>query len=302
MSFGGRGETGGERRALRYAIKRDVVLIAAAADQPIVNQGRPAGDLQPPGTAPRIAEGKGLVVTAADSSDQRAFFAGRGSQISLAAYGTGSASVGPPGIFSTYPQNETQFDTGATRPPSKPCGCRINFRGDTRFAYQSGTSMAAPQVAGIVALVRTANPRLPNVSVIQLMKESARQTSWNAELGWGIVDAGAAVSRAIAYAPDTVAPSTSPRGSRKRVSGRSFRLRWKSKDGAPPGVTASGVASFRVLVKRGRRNKLVAETGASSYRFEASRGRSYAFMIQARDRAGNLEPLGQADVLVRVRG
>ena len=33
--------------------------------------------------------------------------------------------------------------------------------------------MAAPQVAGAVALVRAANPRLGNVSVVRLMKQTA---------------------------------------------------------------------------------------------------------------------------------
>ena len=92
MSFGGGRLSAGEMRALRYALAKDVVMIAAAADQPIPEQGHPAKDLQPTGTGRYIAKGKGLVITAADRSGARASFAGRGSQISMAAMGdTGHA-------------------------------------------------------------------------------------------------------------------------------------------------------------------------------------------------------------------
>src|SRR5215212_2921772 len=110
MSFGGGRLTFAELRALRYAFRHDVVLVAAAADTPSVEQGHPAKDLQPTGTGPHLDEGDGLVVTAADATGGRASFAGRGSQISLAAYGdTGPGAA--PGIFSTYPYNSTQIES-----------------------------------------------------------------------------------------------------------------------------------------------------------------------------------------------
>ena len=101
MSFGGGRLSDGEMRALRYALRKDVVLIAAAADAPIAEQGHPAKDLQPTGTGRDIEKGEGLVVTAADASGARASFAGRGSQISLAAMGDTGTRGG--GIFSTFP-------------------------------------------------------------------------------------------------------------------------------------------------------------------------------------------------------
>jgi len=304
MSFGGGRLSLGERRALSYALRHDVVLIAAAADAPIAEQGHPAKDLQPTGTGRRIETGKGLVVTAADMSGRRAPFAGRGSQISLAAFGDAAGSGAAPGVFSTFPGNVTQIETGGSTPPMPPCpDCRTIFNGDNRYGYLQGTSMAAPQVAGAVALVRSANPKLRRTAVVRLMKETAsRSGGWTTELGWGIVNAHGAVARALELAQDTVAPSTSRRGVRTRRAARRFLLRWRGRDAAPPGLRPAGVESYAVYVKRGRRYKRLTTTSANRYRYRGRRGKRYSFYVRARDRAGNLEaPPKRPDFLVRVR-
>ncbi len=304
MSFGGGRLSSGERRALSYALQRDVVLIAAAADAPIAEQGHPAKDLQPTGTGSKLDAGLGLVVTAAAMSGARASFAGRGSQISLAAFGDTGPGGPVSGIFSTFPANVTQIETGASSPPMPPCPeCRTTFNGDNRYGYLQGTSMAAPQVAGAVALVRAANPKLPRATVVRLMKETASRTGgWTTELGWGILNAEAAVRRALELAQDTIPPSTSRRGTRSRRAGRVFTLRWKGRDLAPPGIRPAGVASYAVYVRRGSKYRLVATTDANRYRYRGRRGKRYSFHIRARDRAGNIEaPPSRPDFLVRVR-
>ena len=303
MSFGGGRLSTGERRALNYALSRDVVLVAAAADAPIPEQGHPAKDLQPTGTGRNLDSGRGLVVTAADLSGGRAPFAGRGSQISLAAYGDTGANVPAAGIFSTFPANTTQIETGGSSPPMQPCpACRTIFNADNRYAYLQGTSMAAPQVAGAVALVRSANPKLRRSSVVRLMKETAtRSGGWTTDLGWGILNAEAAVRRAVELGQDTVAPSTSRRGGRSRRVGGRFTLRWRGRDLAPPGIRPAGIESYAVYVKRGRRYKLLATTTANRYRYRGRRGKRYAFLVRARDRAANVEPAPRRpDFLVRV--
>jgi subtilisin family serine protease len=304
MSFGGGRLSLGEQRALNYALGHDVVLIAAGADSPITEQGHPAKDLQPTGTGKNLDAGRGLVVTAADMSGGRASFAGRGSQISLAAFGDTGAGAQAPGIFSTFPANTTQIETGASTPPQPPCpACRTVFNGDNRFGYLAGTSMAAPQVAGAVALVRAANPKLRRTSVVRVMKETAsRSGAWSTELGWGILNAEAAVRRALELAQDTFPPSTKRRGVRARRVGRRFTLRWSGKDLAPPGIRAAGVESYAVYLKRGRRYKLIGTTQGNRYHYRGRRGKRYSFHVRARDRAGNVEAAPpRPDFLVRVR-
>jgi hypothetical protein len=66
----------------------------------------------------------------------------------------------------------------------------------------SGTSMAGPHAAGVVALIRQANPDLDSDTVKEILMETARRPDSllgeDNAYGWGFVDAYAAVSRAMA--------------------------------------------------------------------------------------------------------
>jgi PKD repeat protein len=75
------------------------------------------------------------------------------------------------------------------------------------YTYMSGTSMACPHVAGVVALIREANPNLGVNEVKQIMYETAYDLGSAGEdnsYGWGMVDAYEAVLLAIG---DTTIPS-----------------------------------------------------------------------------------------------
>ena len=89
--------------ALTFAAGRGAVLVAAAADQDTTEQGDPANLLQPTGTGPSLDAGLGLSVTASTFSDERAHFAGHGTQISLAAPGLVRAQQRPGGAARRLP-------------------------------------------------------------------------------------------------------------------------------------------------------------------------------------------------------
>ena len=64
--------------------------------------------------------------------------------------------------------------------------------------------MATAIVSGVAALVRELNPDLSAAEVVRLLKETARRPparGWAPELGWGIVDARAAVAAARLHRP-----------------------------------------------------------------------------------------------------
>jgi len=307
MSFGNDGQIAPSQaiaEAIDYAVAKDVVLVAAAADSPVEQNGDPANLLQPTGTGPDIGAGRGLTVTAANFAGARASFAGRGSQISLAAPGSFDDRIGPDGIFSAFPGTTTELESGEGMLfPTPGCRCRATFAGDSRYAYLEGTSMAAPIVAGIAALVRQVNPDATAPDVVRALKESASRpagSGWNAELGWGIVDAAAAV--AAVRAIDRRAPQSKLTG-RTRIRGaRSFTLRWSGQDSAPAGLTSSGVAAYEVYRSANRRPyRRIKRTRATKLKVAVKPGSLYRYYTIAVDAAGNREVVpSKPDLSTRV--
>jgi serine protease len=293
MSFGDDGSRAPVQAlvdAVDYAVSKGSVPVAAAADEDTEEQGQPANLLQPTGTAADITKGKGLVVTAADFGDRRPGFAGHGSQVSIAAYGS-FGSGGPPGLLGAYPGNVTDEERGSVLPPEPPCLCRTTVAGDNRFAYLEGTSMSSPQVAAAAAMVRALNPDLSATDVVTLLKQTARRpanTGWNADLGWGILDAGAAVRAAASI--DRRAPT-----SRARAAARTRRtmvtVRVTGSDTGSPGLPASGLASIELFASRnGKAPRRVATLpGPGRVKVKLRRRTTYAFTTIATDRAGNRE-------------
>jgi serine protease len=296
MSFGtdpGTQPSQAVRDAVDYAYDHGVVMAAAAADAAISEQGYPADLLQPTGTGASLRHNKGLSVTAADALDRRAIFAGLGSQISVAAYGAYDPGVaGPPGIFGAFTAGPNELETGSSGvPPRPPCGCRTTFASDPRYAYVQGTSMATPMVAATGALIRHLNPDLGVDEIVRLIKETARRpagSGWTPDLGWGILDAGAALTRAAAT--DRRAPASRVAKLAARTGKRTITVRWKGTDKSPRGVRASGISRYELWRStNGRRFHRLYSTRRTSRRVTLRRGERYAFYTVAIDHAGNRE-------------
>lgn len=308
MSFGTDGRFAASPQivqALQYANSKGAVLIAAAADNVTQEQGVPANVLQPTNTGGDINTNFGLTVTAATAKDRRADFAGLGSQVSMAAYGT-YGGTGPAGILGAFPAQRTLLERRHRDPadplgtPIAPCQCRTTFQGDNRYAYLRGTSMAAPQVAGVAALMRHLNPDLPPADVVRILKQTAARpgSQWSPDLGWGILDAGAAVAaaRSVDFHPPT------SQLERPKLRGRSILLRWRGEDDAVAGVVASGIDHFEIWrATPGHAARRIKATAAHTLRLRGRRGSRYSFFTIAVDHAGNREaPPARADASVRV--
>jgi serine protease len=299
MSFGGGPDSAALDAAIQAAYDRGIVLVAAASNGADEDQGAPASQLQP-GDAADLDAGRGLVVTAADFEDTRPG-TGRGSQISIAAYGFYDETRGPPGLISTYPGEPTVRDVPDCAPLVLPTCPRRELSGDDSYAYLQGTSMATPQVAALAALVGALNPQLGAAEKLRLIKASARRSGgWSPELGWGILNAGAAVEEARRI--DRLAPTSRVRVGRRH--GRRVRLSIRGADrGAEAGLVPSGVKRIELFGRRGRgparRLRRVESGGAVVVRLRRGVWRLHT---RATDAAGNVEAApARPDARVRVR-
>src|SRR5438094_2650538 len=176
LSIGGTETSAIEQRAIRFAVKHDVLVVAAAGNEhgygnPVEY---PAALLQPAGSRGR--GGVGLAVGATTMDGTRASFSNTGSYLSLAAPG-----------YNVFAAESADSDwPRADLPWSSP----------GYYGWASGTSFAAPEVAGAAALVWAANPSLLASTVAWVLKHSATGTGWSPQLGWGTLDAAAAVKLA----------------------------------------------------------------------------------------------------------
>src|SRR4051794_13244901 len=185
LSLGGLEPSALETRAVRWAQRRGVLIVAAAGNE--FHEGNPveypAALLQPKGSRGR--GGSGLSVGASTLKGERAYFSNAGSYVSLAAPGDDVF-----GALSGY------SDWSRAPLPGSSTGI---------YGFSSGTSFATPEVAGAAALVWAANPALSARQVATILKRSATgRGSWTPTLGYGILDVAAAVELAPSVAPEHV--------------------------------------------------------------------------------------------------
>ncbi|MEB3198824.1 MAG: S8 family peptidase [Candidatus Sericytochromatia bacterium] len=152
--------------ALEYALKKDVVLVASAGNNNALNEPVSAPHL--PSTHPGVIE-----VAASDDKDQKARFSNFGKTVSVAAPGVN--------ILSTLPT----YSAGREK----------------TYGTMSGTSMAAPFVAGLAGLVRSQFPQMTQAEVkahIEKTADDLGQPGFDEMFGHGRVNALKAVTPAPA--------------------------------------------------------------------------------------------------------
>ncbi len=148
--------------------------------------------------SPEARESYNFAVGATDSTDQRASYSVYGPELDLVAPGGGAQ-----GIVTTDRNDFTIKRAGKAHK---------YLAGYSRGAFNRsfrGTSAAAPVVAGVAALVWAANPDLTADEVKEILRNSANKSinsrytfngeGRNNEVGYGRVDAAAAVEMARSY-------------------------------------------------------------------------------------------------------
>ena len=130
--------------ALKFAYERNIVIVVAA--------GNDGGAV----SYPAAYDDYCLAVAATDYNDERADFSNFGPEIDVAAPGAR--------IISTVP-------TWYWGPDSFP------------YAWGDGTSMAAPHVAGLAALIKSVKPNLTAAQIMNVIRYSADDVNFVSNLG-----------------------------------------------------------------------------------------------------------------------
>ncbi|MBD0259702.1 MAG: S8 family serine peptidase, partial [Cytophagales bacterium] len=81
-----------------------------------------------------------------------------------------------------------------TAPGSNVVGPYKVNSGQLGYYYLSGTSMASPHVAGIVALLAQNNKRLTQEQAEKILKDAAKPMATDREAGAGLITADAALN------------------------------------------------------------------------------------------------------------
>jgi subtilisin family serine protease len=194
MSFGGQAFHPSWQDALSRARSRGILPVASAANDQIQ---KPGFTFYPAAMAGVLAVG------ATTPSDQIAFFSSTGDFVDVSA-------PGDP-IFSTWDERLTS-NVGATG-----------------YFVEGGTSMAAPIVSGLVALMKSRRPDLTPDEVESIIESTAVDKGLSGKdqnYGYGRIDAGRALATAAAYQRAVPVAAPVPAAAPSFVTSRvSFRSR-----------------------------------------------------------------------------
>lgn len=249
MSLGASSGDSSLEAAINRAYNAGVVVVAASG-----NDGR-EGISYPARYTNAIAVG------AIDSNHQLASFSNYGPEQDVVAPGVNIYSTMP-----TYSVTLTSWWYGYSN----------------NYDQMSGTSMATPMVAGVCALILSANPNLSPAEVRNILESTATDlgsVGWDKYYGYGEVDALAAVNEAGGGGtpPDTEPPAQVTGLSASAVSATEIDLTWNAN--SEPDLDHYNI--YRNGVK-------IAETTSTSYADTGLQpSTTYTYEVSAVDTSGN---------------
>lgn len=175
---------GGESAAIRYAVTHGARIVNLSFAGPTTSPVERA--------AIRFATSRGVLVVAAAGNAYQ-----QGDPVEYPAallQPVGSKGAGGAGLV------VAASGLDGTRAPFSSSGSWISLAAPgEQVQGGNGTSFAAPQVAGAAALVWAANPSLSARQVAAILEQTASgHGTWTPDLGYGVLDVGAAVAAASA--------------------------------------------------------------------------------------------------------
>ena len=184
LSLGGSGACGTTtQNAINSARSRGATVVVSAG-----NSNADAGGYTPASCAGVIT------VAAVGRSGGRAYYSNYGSSVEIAAPGGDQQSGTANGVLST-------LNSGTTTP------------GADAYAFYQGTSMAAPVVSGVVALLYAQTPAITPDQVLAQIQSTARAfPAACSGCGAGIIDATAALTGSTPPPPPPPPPASCPAG------------------------------------------------------------------------------------------
>jgi subtilisin family serine protease len=191
--------------AVANAQAAGVLVVASSGNSAVVTPFYPA-------SLPGV-----LSVGATGPDGSRTSYSNYGPTLDLLAPG-GARTMEPSGILSTVPTYDVYLNT---HPPFINQG----------YDYLAGTSMAAPYVSGLAAMLWSMNLDFSPLEVSQMITSTVKDlgsAGWDPQTGYGLIDAGAAAAAALASSGGDaqLAPIDNPNQQDE------YTLRWSAVSGA----------------------------------------------------------------------